>query len=173
MGTWPSGRVLDVLAVVEQLAVGGRQVVPLALVLPGEEAALPDVGEAVPSPAFGEPLLEGVVLAGGSASWGVGSPSIRHRSMKCSCDAAFSVVVTPRHFSTNAFGVRVGWVDTLPSPRSTRPGRREVDDSAGNRGYGTSPCSRWSLRRRVGRWGPVPSVGRPRLATDVGSAACC
>ncbi|MEJ7697875.1 MAG: hypothetical protein WKF78_14980 [Candidatus Limnocylindrales bacterium] len=43
-------RVLEVLAVVEELLVGGLEVGPLALVLPGEEAALPDVGEAIPSP---------------------------------------------------------------------------------------------------------------------------
>jgi len=43
-------RVLAVLAVVEQLLVGGLKIGPLALVLPGEEAAFPDVGEAIPSP---------------------------------------------------------------------------------------------------------------------------
>ncbi len=47
-------RVLEVLTVVEELLVGGLQVRPLALVLPGEEAALSDVGEAVPSPALGD-----------------------------------------------------------------------------------------------------------------------
>jgi hypothetical protein len=40
-----------------------------------------------------------------SDSFGVGSPSIRHRSMKCSWEAAFSVVVTPRHLAANAPGV--------------------------------------------------------------------
>jgi hypothetical protein len=30
--------------------------------------------------------------------------------MKCDCDEAFSVVVTPRHFSTNSAGVRVDGV---------------------------------------------------------------
>ena len=36
--------------------------------------------------------------------------------MKCSWEAAFSVVVAPRHLAANAAGVRVGWVVTLPSP---------------------------------------------------------
>jgi len=36
--------------------------------------------------------------------------------MKCDCDEAFSVVVTPRHLAANAAGVRYGWVVTLPSP---------------------------------------------------------
>jgi hypothetical protein len=44
----------------------------------------------------------------GSASCGVGSPSIRQRSMKCSWEAAVSVVVTPRHFAAKAAGVSVG-----------------------------------------------------------------
>ena len=36
-----------------------------AFVLPGEEAGLPDVREAVPSPGLGDALLEGLELAGG------------------------------------------------------------------------------------------------------------
>jgi hypothetical protein len=32
--------------------------------------------------------------------------------MKCSWEAAFSLVVTPSHFAANAAGVRVGWVVT-------------------------------------------------------------
>jgi hypothetical protein len=58
-------RVLEVLAAVEQLLVGGLEVGVLALVLPGEDAALPDVGGAVPSPALGDALLERVVVTGG------------------------------------------------------------------------------------------------------------
>ena len=53
-------RVLEVLAVVQELLVGGLQVLVLALVLPGEVAALPDVGEAVPAAGLGDALLEGV-----------------------------------------------------------------------------------------------------------------
>ena len=40
-------RVLEGLPVLQELVVGGLQVLALALVLPGEVAALPDVGEAV------------------------------------------------------------------------------------------------------------------------------
>ena len=46
----------------------------MALVLPGEEAALPDVGEAVPSPGLLDPALEGVLLAGGIGLVGGGLP---------------------------------------------------------------------------------------------------
>ena len=62
------------------------------------------------------PLRNAYWLPVGSASCGVGSPSIRHRSMKCSWEAAFSVVVTPRHFWANAAGVKVGWVTAPLSP---------------------------------------------------------
>jgi hypothetical protein len=33
---------------------------------------------------------------------------MRHRSMKCSCDAARSVVVLPIHFRANSAGVILG-----------------------------------------------------------------
>ena len=59
------GRVLKILAVVEQLAVGGGQIGVGALVLPAEVAALPDIGPALPAGA--ETLcarLKGVVGAG-------------------------------------------------------------------------------------------------------------
>ena len=46
--------------VAQELDVGGLQVLALALVLPGEEVALPDVGEAVPPAGLGDALLEGV-----------------------------------------------------------------------------------------------------------------
>ena len=57
-------RVAQVLAVAEQLDVGGLQVLALALVLPAEEVLLPDVGEAVSPTRLGDGLLEGVVVAG-------------------------------------------------------------------------------------------------------------
>lgn len=41
------GRVLQILAVTEQLFVGGTQVLALAFVFDGEEALLPDIGEAI------------------------------------------------------------------------------------------------------------------------------
>ena len=41
----------------------------------------------------------------GSASAGVGSPSRRHRSMKCSCEAERSFNSEARHFVMNSFGV--------------------------------------------------------------------
>ena len=59
------GRVVQRFAVLQQLAVGGGQVLALALVLPGEVAALPHVGEAVAALHLAGALLEGVVLAGG------------------------------------------------------------------------------------------------------------
>ncbi len=59
------------------------------------------------------PFVPYLAINVGSASWGVGSPSIRHPSMKWDWDDAFSVVVTPRHLAAKAAGVRVGWVVTL------------------------------------------------------------
>ena len=41
----------------------------------------------------------------GSASAGVGSPSSRHRSMKCSCDAERSFSAEARHLVMNSYGV--------------------------------------------------------------------
>jgi len=58
------GRVLQRLAVVQQLLVGRRQVLALALVLPGEVAPFPDVGEAITAGRLLRALLEGVPVAG-------------------------------------------------------------------------------------------------------------
>jgi hypothetical protein len=99
-----------------ELDVGGAQVLVLALVFPGEEAALPDIREAVPPPALETRFSKAYEVPVGSASWGVGSPSIRHRSMKWDWDDAFSVVVTPRHFCANACGVSSASVVKLPYP---------------------------------------------------------
>jgi hypothetical protein len=68
--------------------------------------ALPDIRE--PAADLLGALLEGVVLAGRVGLVGVGTPSMRHRSMKCSCDAARSVVVLPIHFRANSAGVILG-----------------------------------------------------------------
>src|SRR5207237_953388 len=43
-------RIAEVVLVAEQLDVRRLQVLVVALVLPGEEVTLPDVGEALPSP---------------------------------------------------------------------------------------------------------------------------
>ena len=62
------GRVLEVLAVVEQLAVGGGEVGVRALVLPAKAAALPDVGPALAAGAGAfRAGLESVGLAAGIA----------------------------------------------------------------------------------------------------------
>ena len=70
------GRVLQILAVVEQLAVRRREVGVRALVLPAEVTALPDVGPALPAraQALGA-RLEGVVGARGQV---VGCPHAEH-----------------------------------------------------------------------------------------------
>ena len=52
----------------------------------------------------------------GSASVGVGSPSRRHRSMKCDCEPERSLSSTARHFAMNAPGVIALTV------RKSRPG---------------------------------------------------
>ena len=56
-------RVLQVFAVEQQLGVGRLQVLVLALVLPAEVAAHPDVGPAVAALGLLDALLEGVPLA--------------------------------------------------------------------------------------------------------------
>jgi len=58
------GRVLERLAVVEQLLVGSRQVRSLALVLPSEMVLLPDVGEPVAAGSLLGALLERIMLIG-------------------------------------------------------------------------------------------------------------
>jgi len=58
-------RVLQVLAVLEELLVGGRQVLALALVLPADVAAFPDIGPPSPAASLAGTALEGVVGAVG------------------------------------------------------------------------------------------------------------
>jgi hypothetical protein len=57
-------RVLQRLAVEEELVIGGGEVFVLPFVLPGEVAAHPDIGEAFAAAGFGDPLLEGIPRAG-------------------------------------------------------------------------------------------------------------
>ncbi|CAA9574814.1 MAG: hypothetical protein AVDCRST_MAG19-3203 [uncultured Thermomicrobiales bacterium] len=57
-------RVLEGVAVELELAVGGGEVGVVPLVLPGEGAALPDVGPALAAGRLGGALLEGEALAG-------------------------------------------------------------------------------------------------------------
>ena len=57
-------RVAQRLAVSVELRVGGGEVLALALVLPGEMVAHPDVGEALATLGLAGSLLEGVPLAG-------------------------------------------------------------------------------------------------------------
>ena len=54
------GRILEVVTVEQKLDVGAPEVAGLALVLPGEVAALPDVGEALTPGSLGDMPLEGV-----------------------------------------------------------------------------------------------------------------
>ncbi len=70
------GRVLEVLAVEEELGVGGGEVLVLALVLEGEEALAPHVGEALAPAPTGllHALLEGVELALWVSFGGCGVP---------------------------------------------------------------------------------------------------
>ena len=57
----------------------------------------------------------------GSASAGVGSPSSRHRSMKCSCEAERSFNSAARHLSMNSYGVMGAFrVAHDPAPAATR-----------------------------------------------------
>ena len=56
-------RVLEGLGVLEELGVGGVEVLVLALVFPAEEALLPDVGPAVGAVGLGGAAFEGEPLA--------------------------------------------------------------------------------------------------------------
>jgi hypothetical protein len=62
----------------------------------------------------------------GSASFGVGTPSTRQRSMKCSCAAALSFAVLSRHFAANSAGV-MG-----PAYRARMPIGGVTDPDVGN-----------------------------------------
>ncbi len=57
-------RVAEVALVEQELGVGGAEVgiLPLGLILPGEAVAKPDIGEAGPTAALGEWLLEAVEI---------------------------------------------------------------------------------------------------------------
>ena len=58
------GRVLQRLAVLEQLVVGGIEVFMFALVFPAEEAPFPHIGPAFAAALLGDSLLECVPFAG-------------------------------------------------------------------------------------------------------------
>ncbi len=64
--------IFEIGAVIEQLLVGGFEVFMLALVFPAEEAALPDVGEALVFADLVDVFLEGVFGA-----FGVGVSGVR------------------------------------------------------------------------------------------------
>ena len=64
-------RVAEIFTVVIDLLVGGFEIFMLALVLPGEVVAKPDVGEAFGAGGLGEGLIECVALAGGVGGCGM------------------------------------------------------------------------------------------------------
>lgn len=57
------GRVLKILAIAQKLAIGGGEVFVFSFVLPAEEAALPDVGEAFAFIDGGDGLFEHEAVA--------------------------------------------------------------------------------------------------------------
>jgi len=66
------GRILQHIAVAQELVKGGIEILVLALILPTEEAALPDIGETVAPAMLGGTLLEAERLAGGVGRGGRG-----------------------------------------------------------------------------------------------------
>ncbi len=68
-----------------------------------------------PPPSLPAPFSNANHSPTGSASWGVGSPSIRHRSVKCDWADARSPVEMPRHLCANSAGVSCGLVATVGS----------------------------------------------------------
>ena len=115
VGDDQEGRVLQGERVLAQLIEGGVEVGVLALVLPGEAVAFPDVGPALAAGVPAGAAFEAVAVAGGSAAAGVGSPRSRQRSMKCSWAAERSLSSEARHLAMNspgviAFGSGVGMV---------------------------------------------------------------
>ena len=99
-------RVLQRQRVLPQLPEGGVQVGVLAFVLPAEMAALPHVGPAAAAGFLLRAALEAVAARRwGRLRSGVGSPSMRHRSMKCSCAAERSFSSDACHLAMNSSGV--------------------------------------------------------------------
>ena len=107
-------RVLERQRVLPELAEGRVEVRALPLVLPGEVVPLPDVGPAVAARVLARARSKQYVSPVGSASAGVGSPSSRHRSRKCSCDAERSFSSKARHFVMKACGVTASMLRPRP-----------------------------------------------------------
>ena len=82
--------------------------------LPGEVVALPDVGPAVAAGVLVRAPSKQYVSPDGAASAGVGSPSTRHRSMKCSCDGERSFSAEARHFVMKAWSVTAATLRPRP-----------------------------------------------------------
>ena len=99
------GRVLQGLAVAQELGVGLVQVGVALFVLPAEEAPLPHVGPARPPPSLATPFSKVKASPVLSISTGVGWPTRAHRSRKCSWHAERSVSWTSFHLRMNSEGV--------------------------------------------------------------------
>ena len=92
-------RVLQVLAVLEQLLVGGRRGSCACPCTPRRSGRASRRRRSPPRRRSSSvPFSKAYASPVGSASCGVGCPSSRHRSRKCSCAAARSVVVVAAHF---------------------------------------------------------------------------
>lgn len=71
-----AGRVIERLSVIYELLVGGREILLLALVLPGQVTKLPDIGKPVATSNLPSPLLEGKAVPGRvNLIWGLALPA--------------------------------------------------------------------------------------------------
>ena len=136
------GRVLEVLAVVEQLAIGGGEVGVRCPCTP--QPKQPRFQTSGPALAAGagalRASLEGVGLARrGRPRCGVGTPSRRQRSMKCSCDDARSRRALLRHFASRSAAAEMIESAVMTIPADARRSR-----------HGTGRSSS-RVRRRVTR----------------------
>ncbi|MDE0172906.1 MAG: hypothetical protein OXM60_05665 [Defluviicoccus sp.] len=91
---------------------------------------------AQPSPpaSFRAPRSKQYHSPAGSASAGVGSPSSRHRSMKCSCDAERSFNSDARHLAMKSPGV------TVSNPHAVGDADETIDHAVPSGSSGNASC---------------------------------
>src|SRR5450759_624018 len=110
-----------------------------------------------PPPTLSAPFSNAYQSPIGSASFGVATSSIRHRSMKCSCAAARSVRQLPAHLAANSEGVNWRWYILRPAQpgvsasRPRREGYPPINYSRVQAIFLTEPCCRRSQFEPTGK----------------------
>jgi len=101
-------RIVQILAIFEELLIGDIEVFVLALVFPTKIAALPNIGKARFALNGGTALSNVYVAPEKSSEAGCGSPSTSQSSIKCIWAPARSVRSALRHLLTKSGKVSVG-----------------------------------------------------------------